>query len=429
MTVTRPEAQLDIECFHNWFLVGITDSTTGVEWDYQMTTGGQLDIASITALLQHYTIVTFNGNNYDVPMLMLALQGADCATLKAANDDIICNGLKPWAFFKKYRCYPPDWFDHIDVSEPTPGVRVSLKQYACRMHSELVQDTPVDFNLPLPLHQAVEEILYCRNDRKVTAEIRELIDERIKVRIRMSERYGVDLRSKSDAQMAEAMVKAEWSRLMRDSIARYQNEPSDLRAFGTVHTFPHLAAPNYDVDYRGNPRPIIPHYPHGTTFKAKLPHYIEFVTPQMRQFLTTVRDCEFFISNKDEAELMGIGGENIRTGVLIPDELKGRDIKIGNSTYRVGIGGLHSQESSVAHRTIPGVCTLRTADVASYYPSMILNAGMNPPQLGPLFLSIYRSIYDDRIAGKLRMKEIKGKLTELKEKIQELEDAQRAVSP
>lgn len=418
MTVTRPEATLDIECFHNWFLVGITDSAAGVEWDYQMTTGGQLDIASITALLQHYTIVTFNGNNYDVPMLMLALQGADCAMLKAANDDIICNGLKSWAFYKKYSCYPPDWFDHIDVSEPTPGVRVSLKQYACRMHSELVQDTPVDFNLPLPLHHAVEEILYCRNDRKVTAEIRELIDERIKVRIRMSERYGVDLRSKSDAQMAEAMVKAEWSRLMRSSAEKWSQYTSDMiQAWGikpdprqdNTGDYPHLAVPNYDVDYRGNPRPIIPHYPHGTTFKAKLPHYIEFVTPQMQQFLTTVRNCEFFISNKDEAELMGIGGENIRTGVLIPDELKGRDIKIGNSTYRVGIGGLHSQESSVTHRSVQGVQTLRTADVASYYPSMILNAGMNPPQLGPLFLSIYRSIYDDRIAGKLRMKEIKGK--------------------
>lgn len=413
--MTRPEAQLDIECFHNWLLVGITDSTTGTEWDYQMTTGTQLDIASIAALLQHYTIVTFNGNNYDVPMLMLALQGADCATLKAANDDIICNGLKPWAFFKKYNCYPPPWFDHIDVSEPTPGVRVSLKQYACRMHSELVQDTPVDFNLPLPLHQAVEEILYCRNDRKVTAEIRELIDERIKVRIRMSERYGVDLRSKSDAQMAEAMVKAEWSRLMRES------------ADNGGHY--HLAVPNYDVDYRGNPRPIIPHYSHGTTFLVQLPAYIEFVTPEMRQFLDTVRNCEFFISNKDEAELMGIGGENIRTGVLIPDELKGRDIKIGTSKYRVGIGGLHSQESSVTHRSIQGVQTLRTADVASYYPSMILNAGMNPPQLGPLFLSIYRGFYEQRIEGKLRMSEIKSKLTVLKERLKELENAQGSVPP
>lgn len=400
----RPEAELDIECFSNWFLVGITDRATGTEWDFQMVPGCPLDTASIATLLQHYTIVTFNGQNYDLPMLMLALTGADNATLKAANDDIICNQLKWWAFYKKYGCYPPQWVDHIDVSEPTPGVRVSLKQYMCRLSSRLVQDSPVDFNKPLPLEHAPEEIYYCRNDRRGTGELRTAIDERIKIRYRMSERYGVDLRSKSDAQMAEAMVKAEWSRIMADSIARY-NDPDRLPDF-VPNEFPHLLVPNFDVDYRGTPRPIIPHYNHGTTFKVKLPEYVHFVTPYMQDFLGVVRNCDFVISDKEEAELMGIDGKNIRTGVLIPEELKGRDIVIGRTTYRVGIGGLHSQESSESHRTTPGRCTLKTADVASYYPSLILNAGMYPPQLGPLFLSIYHGFYTDRLSAKAAIKKL-----------------------
>lgn len=434
----RPEAMLDIECFSNWLLVGITDRATGTEWDFQMVPGCPLDIASITTLLQHYTIVTFNGQNYDLPMLMLALTGADNATLKAANDDIICNQLKWWAFYKKYGCYPPQWVDHIDVSEPTPGVRVSLKQYMCRLSSRLVQDSPVDFNKPLPLEHAPEEIYYCRNDRRGTGELRTAIDERIKIRYRMSERYGVDLRSKSDAQMAEAMVKAEWSRIMADSIARWNDHVAGFQqAWGVTPLasehkdhgeFPHLLVPNFDVDYRGTPRPIIPHYNHGTTFKVKLPEYVHFVTPYMQDFLSVVRNCDFVISDKEEAELMGIDGKNIRTGVLIPEELKGRDIVIGRTTYRVGIGGLHSQESSESHRTTPGRCTLKTADVASYYPSLILNAGMYPPQLGPVFLNVYRGFYDDRIGAKLRMKEIAGKLTELKARLKELENAQRSVS-
>lgn len=401
----RPEAELDIECFHNWFLVGITDKATGTEWDFQMVPGCPLDTASIASLLRHFTIVTFNGMNYDVPMLCLALTGADCATLKAANDDIICNGLKWWQFNKKYGCYPPDYLDHIDVSEPTPGVRVSLKQYACRLSSRLVQDSPVDFNKPLPLEEAPEEIYYCRNDRKITRELRDTIDERIKVRVRMSERHGVDLRSKSDAQMAEAMVKAEWSRIMADSVARFQNAPVS-NGQTDLHLFPHLSVASYDVDYSGNPRPLIPHYSHGATFKVRIPEYVEFVTPYMQSFLTTVRNCDFVISDKEEAELMGIDGKNIRTGVLIPEELKGRDIVIGRTTYRVGIGGLHSQESSASHKSVPGRITLRTADVASYYPSLILNAGMYPPQLGPLFLSIYHGFYTDRLSAKAAIKKL-----------------------
>ena len=419
----RPEAELDIECFHNWFLVGITDSATGIEWDFQMVPGNPLDVASIEALLRHYTIVTFNGQNYDIPMLMLALKGVDNATLKAANDDIIVNRLKWWQFYKKYGCYPPEWIDHIDVSEVAPGVRVSLKQYMCRMNSKLVQDTPVDFNAPLPLEHAPDEIYYCRNDRRGTRELRELVDERMKVRYRMSERYGVDLRSKSDAQMAEAMVKAEWARQMRDSVDRY-NEPDRLPDY-----CPHLAVPSFDMDYHGNPRPIVPHFEHGTTFKVKLPSYIEFVTPMMQEFLSVVRDCDFLISNKEEAVALGYDPAGIRTGVMIPDEIKGRDITIGSTTYRVGIGGLHSQESSESHRSVPGQVTLKTADVASYYPSLILNAGMNPSQLGPLFLSIYKQFYTERIAGKLRGKELKSKLTVLKERLKELENAQGSVSP
>lgn len=406
--MTRPEAELDIELFQNWLLIGITDSATGYQWDYQMTADHPLDIAAIEALCRHYTLVTFNGANYDIPILTIALAGADNHTLKMANDDIIVRQMKWWTLYKKYGVRQPEYIDHIDVSEPTPGVRVSLKQYACRLSAPLVQDSPVDFNAPFPLEHVPDEIGYCRNDRAITRLIRDAIDERIKVRMRMSERFGVDLRSKSDAQMAEAMVKAEWSRLIADSEQQFQVDSTtiDPDAFALRQVggdYPHLGL-TFDHDWRGAPRVIVPHYPHGTTFKARIPDYIEFVTPAMQQFLATVRNCDFVISDKDEAEVLGYDAKNIRTGVLIPAELKGHDIHIGRSVYRVGIGGLHSQESSVSYRTVPGVCTLRTADVASYYPSLIRNAGMVPPQLGGLFLDMYNGFYNDRVARKPMMK-------------------------
>lgn len=398
----RPEAELDIECFHNWFLIGITDRKNNVEWDFQMVPGTQLPLDDIRTLLAHYTIVTFNGTGYDMPMLLAALAGHDCETLKRINDEIIVSGQKWWTVMRKYNLRKPDWIDHIDVSEVAPGVRVSLKQYMCRMSSKLVQDTPVDFNLPLPLEHAPEEIYYCRNDRRGTGQLRDECDERIQMRYALSERFGVDLRSKSDAQAAEAMVKAEWSRRMWDSITRFNAD--NTYQMHAPDRYPHQSVMSYDQAYDGKPIPIIPHYAHGTTFKVRLPGYVHFVTPQMKEFLEIVRTCDFFISDKDEAELLGLDAENIKTGVLIPPELKGRDITIGRTTYRVGIGGLHSQESSVSYKSIPGVCTLRTADVASYYPTLIINAGMNPPQLGPLFLTIYKGFYDERLSAKSEVK-------------------------
>lgn len=402
----RPEAELDIECFHNWFEVGITDAANGWEWDFQLVPGSALDIESIVKLLQMYTIVTFNGTHYDVPMLALALTGATNEQLKIANDVIINEHINCWAFFKKFNVRPPHYLDHIDLSEPAPGVKLSLKQYAGRCHAPTMQETVVDFNLPMPVEKIPEEIIYCRNDRKVTRIMGHGLKSRMDLRRAINAEYpGLDVRSKSDAQIAETIIKSEWTRLIMESEARLSADyPYGLnddmwRIAHSSGNYPHLGV-EYARDWNNKPQVIIPHFQHGTTFKCKVPDYIEFVTDDLKDFLQLVRTCDFFISNKDEAELMGIDEKKIKTGVLIPPELKGRDIHIGGATYRVGIGGLHSQESKTKHIAVPGKLILRTADVRSYYPSLILNAGMYPPQMGPLFLTIYQTIYTSRLEAK-----------------------------
>lgn len=393
----RPEAELDIECRSNWFLVGITDHATNTRWEFQATAYSPLDTASIAQLLQHYTIVTFNGTDYDVPMLTMALAGVGVEQLKYANDCIIEQHINCWAFYKKFQIRPPYYLDHIDVAEPTPGVKISLKQYAGRVHAPTMLESAVDFSLPIPAEEVLGEINYCINDRHVTRLIRDGIADRMNLRFAVNEQYaGLDVRSKSDAQIAEAIVKHEWTRLISESEQRYRD--------GIPGDYPHLAV-NYTRDWNDKPKVIIPHYPHGTTFKCKIPEYVHFVTPELQKFLAMVRNVDFFISNKDEAELMGIDEKKIKTGVILPAELKGHDIIIGAAKYRVGIGGLHSQEQSVKHVAVPGVTKLKTADVRSYYPSLILNAGMYPPQLGPLFLEIYNTIFVSRLAAKKALKQ------------------------
>lgn len=389
----RPEAGVDIECFHNWFLWGLTDAVTGQQWDYQMVPGTRLDTGAIETLLRHYTAVTFYGVGYDLPMTLLALAGADCATLKQANDEMIVGGMKWWVMLKKYGLRIPHWFDHIDVSEPTPGVRVTLKQYMCRMHSQKIQDSPVDFKLPIDPKHVPQEVEYCRNDRRGTLELREQIKSRIDLRIKLSERYGIDLRSKSDAQMAEAMVKVEWSRRLKEQI---DNLVPSVR--------------DYEVKWDGTLSPVIPKFAHGHKFKCIIPEYIHFVTPYMQGVLELIRNCEFTLTDKDEALLLSDGteevgpdGKKLKTGVVMPKELKGLDIHMGPSTFRMGIGGLHSKEKKTTVRSHPGRGTLRTADVAAYYPSCIVNSGMNPPQLGPLFQEIYGGFKHERDHAKLKL--------------------------
>ena len=85
--------------------------------------------------------------------------------------------------------------------------------------------------------------------------------------------------------------------------------------------------------------------------------------------------------------------------VVLPAELTGKLITIGDTQYKLGIGGLHSQESSVSHVPAGGQL-LYDIDVTSYYPNIILLQNLYPAHLGPQFLEVYESIVNRRIEAK-----------------------------
>jgi DNA polymerase elongation subunit (family B) len=85
----------------------------------------------------------------------------------------------------------------------------------------------------------------------------------------------------------------------------------------------------------------------------------------------------------------------------MPEQLKELGIAIGDSVYRMGIGGLHSSEQKAIHYATDDTI-LVDRDVASYYPAIILNTGMYPEQMGPNFLTVYRDIVRQRLDAKKR---------------------------
>jgi hypothetical protein len=174
------------------------------------------------------------------------------------------------------------------------------------------------------------------------------LKEQIDLRRAMSFEYGVDLRSKSDAQIAEAVLKAEYERLTGDTPVRVD--------------------PNY------------------SSFYYKPPAYIRFATEPLQDALKTV--CEAAMVLDDE------------TGhVKMPKEIDSLKIRIGGSNYKLGIGGLHSQESGAAHYSNDDV-VLIDRDVESYYPRMMLNMNMQPGGFGGYFNEVYGKILDERLAAK-----------------------------
>lgn len=347
---SRGTVVFDCEVYVDYFLVSFKNIASGTVRHFEMFEGHPLS-PQVIHILKSWRIVSFNGRGFDMPILMLAVRGHSCATLKAACDTIIQEKIRHWDDEFKQRFPDADYyakdFDHIDLIE-VPAGRMSLKLYGGRLHSKRMQDLPIEPDAHISPEDRERLKAYCENDLDTTIDLYNYLQPQLALRQRMSDEYNFDLRSKSDAQVAEAVIRGK----VRMSL-------------GVDHIAPQQI-------------------PAGTRFKYKVPHFVCFGTPVLRETLAAVEAAEF------EVEPSGY--------VSMPGELDKRDIAIGQSVYRMGIGGLHSRESRAAH--IGGDFTLVDRDVASYYPEIILQLGLYPAQMGLTFLDVYRGIVQRRLAAK-----------------------------
>jgi hypothetical protein len=338
---------LDIECYKDYFLVKLKAADTGKSRDYEQYDGHPLDVRELKVVLANYTICTFNGNNYDIPILTLALRGASCAQLKAASDWIIVGGHAGWEFYEHFDLPRPDWLDHIDLIEVVPG-QASLKLYGGRLHSRKLQDLPIEPGASISPEQRAVLREYCENDLDTTRDLRMKLQAQLDLRTKMSAEYGIDLRSKSDAQIAEAVIRSKVSALLGRKVSK-------------------------------------PEVPAGTRFKYQPPNFLQFFSRELQEKLDQISQAEFVISENGAP--------------IEPPALQGSRIAIGNSVYRMGIGGLHSSEYRTAHIADEDTLII-DRDVASYYPAIVLNCRLFPEHLTDAFLQVYRDIVNRRLEAK-----------------------------
>lgn len=340
----KPTLIFDIEIYRDYFLVSFLNATTGNVRHLEAFDGKPFDLGTLRAILQRYRLVSFNGNNFDLPLLGAALHGATVAELKNIANKIILNNAKHWQLdIDLPEC------DHIDLIEVAPGM-ASLKIYGGRLHCPKLQDLPIEPEASITPAQRPLLRQYCENDLRTTLALFEKLAPQIALRETMSAEYGIDLRSKSDAQIAEAVIRHEVEKRMGTRLQK-----QDPFRFA------------------------------GETFRYKAPRFIEFRTTLLQGVLHTVTQAEF-----------RIGGNGT---VQMPKAIADLKIQVATGTYQMGIGGLHSTEKSVAHFA-DADHVLIDRDVASYYPAIILNCGLRPQHMGDHFTQVYRGIVERRLAAK-----------------------------
>lgn len=351
----------DVESYQNYFLIGFKGIDTGKVLQIELFGENErftIDQRNkIRGTLVKYGIVTFNGVSYDMPVILKSIMGASVIELFKMGSKMIDKGMPGWIAMREFGVEDIPGIVHIDLKEPAPGVMISLKMYGARLHSKKLQDLPYPFDTKLTREQADHVKEYNINDLDTTIDLYSEIKPSIDLRYNMSDIYQLDLMSKGDAQIAEALMVQE---ITKQGIRIKTNS---LKA--------------------------------GHSFKYVAPDCVSFVRQDLRDFFARILEEDFTLDKG--------GKPKLPTWLTKP-------IQIGETKYKFGLGGIHSQEKKLVFES-DDEYVIRTADVASYYPSEIIEYKYFPESIGQIFLDTYSGFYWARNDPKTGYK-VKGMKTE-----------------
>jgi hypothetical protein len=358
----------DIESFFNYFLIAFRCFNTNKVVYFERGFEDNFNRHKLLWIAHNFCLVGFNSKGFDEPLLWFSMNpDVTIETLKYATNHLIKDNMRPSDIEKMYG-FKMGKINHIDLIEVAP-LSASLKTYIGRLHASRLQDLPFDSESYLTQDQCAQIKDYCiNNDLTGTLLLLNELCPQLALRHELSLVYNQDLRSKSDAQIAEAVISSEVKKLN----GYWAKKPQ--------------------VEY-------------GAAFKYEIPSYITYKTLPLQKMYDVVKNSDFVIRESGK--------------VLIPENIEALTINIGTSYYNLTIGGLHSTESEAAH-TADNNTLLLDVDVASFYPQIILNLKLFPKHLTDNFLIAYKALVDRRLGAKSEVKRLKGEIKKLGSSLGEL---------
>lgn len=259
-----------------------------------------------------------------------------------------------WRKWKYMICF--DSFDILTMLYSNK-LRVGLKEIQVTMQYKNVQEFVADWQADLPENQIDSMIDYNINDVNSTEELLNRCKKDIDLRIAIEDEYGVRVLSKDGVNIG-----------MKILTQKYLEK--------TGQTW-------WDIKDLRSPMSVIP------LNNVILP-FIKYDSPILTRVLNDMKSQIVSPSRK--------GYEN----KFVFEGLQ----------YSVGVGGIHSVNKPEI--IIPKEDEmLIDIDVASLYPSMLIEYEFYPKHLGPEFLEVYKQIKDERIEAKHNGNKVKNETLKL----------------
>lgn len=309
----------------------------------------------------------YNNLHYDNPIINYIIDYYNTMKYKGYRD--ICRSIfnlskvittsseddiRAWSKWKYMICF--DSFDILTMLYSNK-LRVGLKEIQVTMQYKNVQEFVADWQADLPENQIDSMIEYNINDVNSTEELLNRCKKDVDLRLAIEDEYGVRVLSKDGVNIG-----------MKILTQKYLEK--------TGQTW-------YDIKDLRSPMDVIP------LNKVILP-FIKYDSPILQKVL-----------------------DDMKNQIVSPGR-KGYENKFifEGLRYSVGVGGIHSVNDPEI--VIPKEDEmLIDIDVASLYPSMLIEYSFYPKHLGPEFLEVYRQIKDERIEAKHNGNKVKNETLKL----------------
>ena len=364
----------DIEVFPNYFLMVLYRD--GKYWEYE-------DPNEVSKLLDrsaNIVLAGFNNRAYDDIILQSIWQGN--TTLDSIYDlsSKLISG-ENWEDVTRIKFSKKPWAFSIDMFQLLEK-KAGLKEWQCHTHFRDVKESPVSFTAPLPSNRVQEIKDYCKNDVAATENLLRLNWDKIELRAKLQEKFGVSnkIYAMGSARTAEEIFIFDY--------ARRTGKPfSEITAECKLHednvrdkyTGQELMLPcvNYTSDeFNG--------------FKEM------FATATLvRQMGETAWDI---VSEHDgKRHIRGANERDVAVSCF-------KNLVLANRTFTMGVGGLHTQDN-------PGEFygdeqyQIIDADVTSYYPSLMIEHNLLPKHV-PTMHGLMVQIKESRVQVKRELKTI-----------------------
>ena len=342
----------DIESFPNLFTCSILNSENNKLITYEISEDKN-DLGKIVALFQlkEFYFCGFNNKSYDDVLINYLIIRFDDLRykpifeitwlIKSMSDKIIKEPVANWVDYK--HAYLFNSFDLMTMSFSAKN-RVGLKELEVTMGFPNVMEYEGDFSKNVPKELKDKVIEYNQNDVLATGELLNLKKNDIELRLKLNEKYKINVLSKDNVNMGMEILKKEY-------LEKTNKTWDDIKDLKT-------------------PCQLVP-------FKNIIFDFIQYTTPTLQKLLEKLKKVSIDPNNKDFREVFEIGGV----------------------VHNISLGGLHSINN--AEIIIPDEDELLLDyDVDSYYPSCLIVNNLYPKHLGIEFVGIYKNIRDERVEAK-----------------------------